>query len=51
MRVQDAAMVRYASVSCNVKIVSGARTNRIESAYARVIIHIVLCEANVMLKT
>jgi hypothetical protein len=30
-------MMRSASVSCNVKIVSGTRTPHIESAYARVI--------------
>jgi hypothetical protein len=37
MRVQDTAVVRSAIVSCNVKIVSGARTSQIESAYARAI--------------
>jgi hypothetical protein len=32
MQVRDTAMVRNASVICNVKIVCGARTDRIESA-------------------
>jgi hypothetical protein len=35
MQVRDAATVRNASVSCNVKFVSGTRTSQIESAYAR----------------